>query len=307
DYKHWVKPKDDGAKRKKGPVLRAAAAASPWQKKLMGMAEGPLGPIKAYAIANQYLILGTSARVVKLAVRQTDPTQRSSSIEDKPDFQTVRKSIGAAPNEISAGYLDLRRIAELLYALGGATGAATDLPPADKIMAELTGLYWSTRREASGFTVEVASPVGLLPLSGAAMVGAFVAVMDAAAEAERVAHTQKLKTIWRGLETFATDFGRYPLKLSELHKVYVENIKIFLSPDQLKGEEPVNLLISADIDKKSGYKYVTGRSPVSASNTLIVYSGTPDSRGRHWCLYTSGQVGSVSAEGLAELLGKSRK
>jgi hypothetical protein len=215
--------------------------------------------------------------------------------------------VGTAPNEISAGYLDLRRIAELLYAVGGATGAAVDLPPADKVMSELTGMYWSTRREASGFTVEVASPVGMLPLTGAAGVGAFVGVMNAAAEAERVAHTKKLKTMWRGLETFATDFGRYPLKLSELHKVYVEDMDVFLRPDQQSGEEPVKLTITSEIDSKGGYKYITGRSPTSAANTLIVYSAVPDSRGRHWCLYTSGQVGSVSTEGLAELLGKSRK
>ncbi len=304
DFHHWVKPE----KKKTEVALPKTAAVTLWQKKVLNLGEGPMGPIKAYAIANQYVILGTSSLVVKRACRQTDAARRSSCIEDKPDFQTVRRSVGTAPNEISAGYLDLRRIAELLYALGGATGVATDLPPADKVMSELTGMYWSTRREASGFTVEVASPVGMLPLTGAAGIGAFVGIMNAAAEAERVAHTQKLKTIWRGLETFATDFGRYPLKLSELYKVYVEDKRVFLRPDQQKGDDAVKLdETSAEIDTKTGYKYITGRSPTSASNTLIVYAAAPDSRGRHWCLYTSGQVGSVSAEGLAELLGKNKK
>ncbi len=297
ELKHWVKP-DDTEK----PKVIISGPKMPWMKKAAEMVEGPLGPIKAYAIANQYVILGTSARVVKLAVRQTDPAVQSSCIEDKPDFRAARSSVGAAPNEIQSGYVDLRRLGELGYSLAGAAGTGVDLPPADKVLGELTGMFWSVRREASGISMEVRSPVGFLPLAGAGFMGAWVASMNAAARAEQVAHTRKLKACWRGLETFATDFGRYPLKPSELFKVYVEDSSNFLTPDQQQGDVPVRIKEAGDLNNKSGYSYVTGLSPNSAASTVIMYSAKTDSRGRHWCLFTSGKVRAEAPEGLKGLL-----
>jgi len=296
--KYWVRPESEGGK----PKVAISGPRMPWMKKAAAMAEGPLGPIKAYAIANQYVILGTSARVVKLAVRQTDPAVQSSCIEDKPDFRAVRSSVGAAPNEIQSGYLDLRRLAELCYSLAGAAGVGAELPPADKVLGELTGMFWSVRREASGISMEVSSPTGMLPLAGAGFMGAWVGAMNAAAQAERVAHTRKLKACWRGLETFATDFGRYPLKPSELFKVYVEDSRNFVTPDQEQAEMPVRIKEAADLNTKSGYSYVSGLSPNSTATTVIMYSARTDSRGRHWCLFTSGKVRAVAPDELKGML-----
>jgi Protein of unknown function (DUF3352) len=297
--KYWVKSTKDG----EGVKTSTDALAMPWKKKLAEMNQGPLGPIKAYAIANQYIILGTSARVVKLAVRQTDPARQSSCIEDKPDFREGRQSVGAAPNEISSGYLDLRRVAELCYSVSGVAGLGTELPPADKVLAELSGVFWSVRREKAGISVEVRSPVGMLPLSGAGVIGGWVAAMNAAAARERAAHSGKLKAIWRGMETFATDFGRYPLKPSELFKVYVENSGNFLTPDQEAADVKVRIKKASDLNTKSGYRYVTGLRPNSVAEMVMMYSVKTDARGKHWCLFSSGKVEALGAEKLKQLLG----
>lgn len=274
--------------------------------KLAGKSPGFMGPFKAYALAGRYIIMGTSARVVKLAVRQTNPARQGSCIKDKPDFEAVRAKLGTAKNEISMGYLDLRRGGELLYSLAGILGKGLELPPADKVLAELSGMAWSVHRDVSrgraGLIIDLHSPVGLLPLSAGLGLGGWVKAMNDAAAAEEEAHTRKLKAVWRGLETFATDFGRYPIKLAELYKIYVPNNKDFLTPQQEAAK--VKITKSKEVDANTGYRYVTGRSPNSAANSVVMYSIKPNARGWHWCLFANGTVNHVDAKGLPALLGK---
>jgi len=303
--KFWIKPPKKAGKT--AAPLSVPKLSLPGFEKLKE--KGPLGgPFKAYALANRYLILGTSARVVKMAVRQTDPDRQSSCIKDKPDYDAARAKLDTSKQEVSLGYADLRRGGELLYAAGGFLGKDVDLPPADKVLGELSGAVWSVRREKSpartGLTVEVHSPVGMLPLSAGAGLRGWVEAMKAAAQREETAHTYKLKAVWRGLETFATDFGRYPIKLSELYKVYVADSSNFLTLEQ--EEAKVKITKAAEVNTKTGYRYVTGRSPNAVANTVVMYSAKADARGVHWCLFSDGRVGAVTAEKLAKRLGKKK-
>jgi hypothetical protein len=66
---------------------------------------------------------------------------------------------------------------------------------------------------------------------------------------------------------------------------------------------PVRIQEAGDLNSKTGYKYVSGLSPNSASSTVIMYSARRDSRGRHWVLFTSGRVRPVQAASLKQMLG----
>jgi hypothetical protein len=307
--KFWSPPEDDAGVA--GPLspmagMAGMAASMPGLRKLLEASKCPLGLVQAYAVAGSYVVFGTSQRIVKLAVRQTDPVGRSSCIEDKPDFKEAREILGRAPGEIRMTYVDLRRFGEMLFAMGSLGAGAEDMPPMDKVVAQLGGMLVSVRREDSGVTVEVCSPVGMMPLVGAGTVGGYVWALDARASREAARHTDSLKTIWRGLEIFATDFNRYPLKPSELFGAYVEDTGCFVTPEQQSDDVPVKIATAEDVNTKSGYAYLPGRSPNAAANILIMYSLRPDSRGRHWCLFTNGRVAPVSAEGLKGLLERSR-
>jgi hypothetical protein len=268
----------------------------------------PLGirllQLGAYAIQGQCIIMGSSPRAVKMAVRQMDPAQHTSSILDKADFKAARSVLGAPANELSHGYLDLRRVGELLYAVAGASGRFADLPPADRVLEDMTGMVWSLRSEKQGVSVEVVSPVGLLPLTGALLAHGSLEARDAAAAAEQAAQAGKLKAIWRGMELFSTEFGRYPLNLSELFPTYVADGAIFLTPEQEGSEaKPTK---AEEVELKTGYRYVSGRAPNSVGTALLVYSGKPTVRGTHWCLLVNGKVFDVPANRLAEMIGTKR-
>jgi hypothetical protein len=259
-----------------------------------------LAEFGAYAVHGQCVILGTSARIVKMAVRQRDPAQHTSSLVDKADFKSARVVLGAPANEVSYGYLDLHRAGEMFYSLAG---AALELPPADRVLDELSGMAWSLRREKQGISVEVVSPVGLMPLGVAMLAKGTLDAVDAAAAAERAAHTAKLKAIWRGMELFSTEFGRYPLNLSELYPTYVPNAATFLTPEQEAGETKVTIARAEEVDARTGYRYMSGRASNAVGTTVLVYSAKPTVRGTHWCLLVSGKVSEVPAKGLAELVG----
>ena len=271
---------------------------------LDGGAPTALTSFKAYAVFGQNVILGTSFRAVKMAMRQKDPAQHTSSILDKPDFKAARSALGGAPaNELSYGYADLHRVGEVLYALVGASGQFTELPPADRVLEEMTGMAWSLRREKQGVSVEVFSPVGLLPLSAAVFAEATLDAVDAAAVRERERHEAKLKAIWRGMELFATEFGRYPLGLSELYPTYVPNASCFLTPDQEDGEAKITIAKAEEVEAKTDYRYISGRAPNSVGSTLLIYAAKPNARGKHWCLFVNGKVRDVEAKVMAETLG----
>ena len=307
--KYWEKPKERSVRRPVG--------LPPWQERFEEMAANPAGPIKAFAISGKDIILGSSLRGVKMAVRQKDRLLRSSSILDKPDFKSARELMDSA-GEVSSGYLDLQRFGELLYSLAGmAAGAGLNinLPPAEIVLDELGGLTWSVCRKEKGMVVEVLSPVGLIPLAGAGTLGGWLAGVHAQAAHQQREHTRKLKTIWRGLETFATDFRRYPLNLAELYPVHVEDISNFVTPTQEKQDPPVKLGSTLEIGEKSGYVYVSGRRPNAAGDNVIVYAAEPDARGFHWCLFSSGMVTNgynqgargITPEVLNELLAKRKR
>jgi len=260
--------------------------------------------INAYAIHGQCVILGSSPRVVKLALRQRDPAQHTSSILDKADFKSARKILGPhQANELSCSYLDLHRVGELLYAAAGASGDIPDLPPADRVLDDMTGMTWVVRQEKQGVSVEVLSPVGLMPLSAAAMAKSALDTIDAMAVAEQLAHTAKLKAIWRGMELFATEFGRYPLSLGELFPAYAKTGALFLTPEQESGEDKVVIEKAEEVEGKTGYRYISGRTPNSEGASLLLYSVKPTVRGTHWCLLANGKVREVSTKVLADMLG----
>jgi hypothetical protein len=237
-----------------------------------------------------------------MAVRQKDPTQHTSSLADKPDFKEARVVLGTPASEVAYGYVDLHRVGELLYALAGTSGHAADLPPADKALDEITGLAWSVRREKNVVSVEVFSPVGMIPLAAAGFAEGWLNRLDAEAAAERQAHTAKLKAVWRGMELFSTEFGRYPLSFSELYPTYVPAGSTFLTPEQEKLDPKATIAEAKDIDAKSGYRYVSGRAPNAVGNTILAYSVKPTVRGTHWCLYVNGKVLEVPGKVLADTL-----
>ncbi len=257
----------------------------------------------AYAVLGTDVIIGTSARAVKMSVRQRDPAQHTSNILDKADLKAARAVLGSPANELSYGYMDLHRIGEIAYSLAGASGAFSELPPIDRVLDEVTGLTWSLRREKKGVSVEVISSVGLMPLATALLAKGTLDAIDAEAAAERAANTAKLKAIWRGMELFSTEFGRYPLNLSELYPTYVTEPDVFLTPRQQEADDKVAISKAEEVDVKSGYRYVPGRTPNAVGNTLLLYSIKPNAAGRHWCLFVNGAVRDVPAEGLANLIG----
>lgn len=277
----------------------SGAKLPPLVRKLMGMGSGPLGPIKACAFAGNMVILGTGERAVRMAVRQNDPTQRASCILDRPEYKSAREALGSPAGEFSFGFLDLRRVAEAISSLAGASARAA--PPV-KAIGELGCLAYSQRREPNGISEEVYSPVGVLPALGTAAVWGGLAGIEARAERDRLSHEEKLKTIWRGLQLFATDFGRYPLSLSELYPNYVRDLKAFLTPDQERQDPPVAIAGAEDIDAKTGYSYVSALKLGASGASVQVYATKPSAGSIHWCLLVNGKVGSVSAACLKDVL-----
>ena len=77
----------------------------------------------------------------------------------------------------------------------------------------------------------------------------------------------KLTSIGVALQLYATDFDRFPMSLSELYAdEYLPSLKAFEAPG---GKAAVKT--KDDIDTRSDYVYVPGLTPVSLSDSIIVY------------------------------------
>ncbi|MHC4503934.1 MAG: hypothetical protein ACYTFI_11565, partial [Planctomycetota bacterium] len=110
-------------------------------------------------------------------------------------------------------------------------------------------------------------PVG--PVTGAVieLVAALQAKATAKAPTTTAGDEANLRMIGVGVQLYATDFDRFPSRLSELHDEYVGSLAYFNSPGG-KGE----VRTKDDVDAKSDYVYVRGLRPTDLSSMIVAYT-----------------------------------
>jgi len=110
-------------------------------------------------------------------------------------------------------------------------------------------------------------PVG--PVTGAAieLLAALQAKATSKAPTTPAGDAANLARIGVGVQLYATDFDRFPSRLSELHDEYVGSLVYFNSPGG-KGQ----VKTKDDVDAKSDYVYVRGLRPTDLSSMIVAYT-----------------------------------
>ena len=93
-----------------------------------------------------------------------------------------------------------------------------------------------------------------------------------------------MKFIGVGLQLYAADADRFPLKLSDLWKEYVSREGRFVRPGSTKTLNGAN-----DIDNLGDYAYVPGYTPTDLGDRILVYERVPGDKGR-FALFLNGRV-----------------
>jgi hypothetical protein len=217
-------------------------------------------------------MVASSRRAIEKAIRQR--SLRPSSLREKEDF--VRCLGGLKPRRTSILYVDSKRLVEafrepIIAPIGasfptGFEGSAV----ASALERHLFGLGVVSGESAQSAFMESCGPVG--PVTGAGL-GAVALLQNAFGESSADApkrDAENLARIGVALHLYATDFDRFPSRMSELYDEYMSDLKYFMAPG---GERDVRS--KDDIDAHCDYVYVRGLAPTDLSDSIIAYSKEP--------------------------------
>ncbi|MBN1809495.1 MAG: DUF3352 domain-containing protein [Planctomycetes bacterium] len=243
--------------------------------------KGPLATLNytpGFAIDGKYLIAGSSTDAIRKAIRQ-NRFAGSSSIQQSTSFKLAT---GDMPQNLnSLFYLDLGRAVDMGYntllpvlsqmpqmqkSLSFITTADTSrLPTPESVTQHLVPVAIGTRLDNTTLYIDAYSPTGTLTI-GLAML-AKIAVGKSGAGPGPEATETNIRKLGVALHEYAADFDRFPIALSELFPIYVQNLEYFTSPSgkrEVTGRE--------HIDSRGDFVYVTGVQLNDLSDTIVCYS-----------------------------------
>jgi hypothetical protein len=248
---------------------------------------------------HEFLLIASGRRALRKAIRQ--PDFEKSCLAEKEDFKRCLGNV--RPRWTSAVYAGAPYILELLRGSmsggsGGVEGKSLSDSEVAAIAPHLFGLGVVSDRSANVSFRESYGPVG--PATGATI--RFVAALQAEAASKApksaTADAANLATIGVGLQLYATDFDRFPSRLSELHDEYIRSLDYFNSPGgkgQVKAKD--------DIDTKSDYVYVRGVRPTDLSGMIVAYTKKHVQGGRgRYVLFLDGRVVDLRETGFQSAL-----
>ena len=234
-------------------------------------------------IDGNFLVFGTSVDAVRKAVRQ-HRFAGSSSIQQSTNFKLAT---GDLPQNINTlFFFDVGRGVDLFYNVGlplisqmniSAPGSQAmvgdvsiaNMPSPESISQHLVPIAMSTRLEDSSLYVDSFSPTGVLSLALLMLGQATDTITTANVAASNAVTADNMRKMGLALHQYAADFDRFPLALSELYPLYVEEqgFSPFMSPS---GKKEVNS--RDDIDTRSDFVYVPGVRLNDQSDTIIAYT-----------------------------------
>jgi hypothetical protein len=234
-------------------------------------------------IDGNFLVFGTSVDAVRKAVRQ-HRFAGSSSIQQSTNFKLAT---GDLPQNINTlFFFDVGRGVDLFYNVGlplisqmnlSAPGSQAmvgdvslaNMPSPESISQHLVPIAISTRLEDSSLYIDSFSPTGVLSLALLMLGQATDTITTANVAASNAVTADNMRKMGLALHQYAADFDRFPLALSELYPLYVEEqgFSPFMSPS---GKKEVNS--RDDIDTRSDFVYVPGVRLNDQSDTIIAYT-----------------------------------
>jgi len=235
------------------------------------------------AIDGNFLVFGTSVDAVRKAIRQ-HRFAGSSSIQQSSNF---KMATGDLPQNINTlFFFDVGRGVDLFYnvalplisqmnvtasgvqAIAGEASMA-NMPSPESISQHLVPVAMSTRLDDSSLYIDAFSPTGVLSLALLMLGQATDTISTANIAASNAITADNMRKMGLALHQYAADFDRFPLALSELYPLYVEEqgFSPFMSST---GKHEVNT--RDDIDTRSDFVYVPGVRLNDQSDSIMAYT-----------------------------------
>ena len=240
-------------------------------------------------VGRSIFVVASSRRALEKAIRQR--SFRPSSLREKEDY--VRCLGGLRPQRTSMLYVDAKRCIEairnpIVTPVGMTVRGLGGSDVVGALERNIFGLGVVSGGSGESVFVESCGPVG--PMTGAG-IGALALLQNAFGESSALApakDAENLSRIGVALQLYATDFDRFPARLSELYDEYMDDLKYFMAPGEKRDVKSKD-----DIDARCDYVYVRGLSPLDLSDSIIAYSRKPlqgaRGEGRN-VLYLNGKV-----------------
>lgn len=230
-------------------------------------------------------LVASSRRALEKAIRQQ--VHGRSVLTEKPDF--ARCVGGLRTKRTTLFYVDLKAaLGSLAGDIPTAVGPAVRGPLAGSagmgsIVSHVFGFAGVVDSMRSGVSMDFHGPLGPVTAIGLSSLGR---LGEGGGPPPIEEDQEKLRAIGVALHLYATDFDRFPTMLSELYNEYLQEMSAFESPS---GRHAVKT--KDDIDTKSDYVYVSGRSPMDLSDLVVAYGRKHifSGRGRN-VLYLDGRV-----------------
>jgi hypothetical protein len=228
-----------------------------------------LMPDVAYSKVGDMFLLATSKRGLEKAIRQYQ--HKRASLLEKPDF--TRCTAALRPRRTSLLYADTKGLVELLtgsiptYVGDPLEGPLKGRAEAELASAHLFGFGAVADNSATIDTQESYGPLGPVTGGALAVLSSMRETEDGGSGSTGEGSRDNLTRIGVSLQLYATDFDRFPLVLSELYvEPYLMDLRAYEAP---AGKHAVKT--KDDIDTRSDYVYVSGLTPISLSDSIIVY------------------------------------
>lgn len=228
----------------------------------------------AYTVSGETLVMGSSRRAVLKAIRQRELAQ--SSLERDPRFMSLTGVLRARKTFLA--YADPGRVlsyfAGAVPALDGDRPYEGPLAKSDFARAaaeHFGGLALAADLSSASRDVESLGPLGPFTALGLVAARGWSAGTSAEKDTWVDQDAANLRRIGVGLHLYATDFDRFPTKLSELFAgSYGVELRTFVAPGSA-----TSIPSAEEIDARGDYVYVPGLSPLGLSGAVVVYGREP--------------------------------
>jgi len=227
-----------------------------------------------YAVSGDTLVIASSRRALEKAIRQQE--QGRSALDADPGFAASTAKF--QPQKTLILYAALGRILGMLAEKEIPSGLDSPYPgpltgreDVAAAMPHLFGMAVAVDSSGQVKTCESHGPLGPLTSAGALALAWLGSKLPSDVEGLRTYSAANLARVGVALHLYATDFDRFPVKLSELCPGYIQQPSMFKSKGDIKQE---------DIDEKSDFVYVGGLAPMDLSDTIIVYDREPVQAGK---------------------------
>ena len=277
-----------------------------------------LGPLPAaYALLENYFVLGTDATAVKSVV---DARRSGVSLAANPAFRSAMGGVGEGAH---VAYLDIGSAMPLLLSAISrfATEWSDEAPdiesPTWVVMGKLlmsplltnAVLAFSAIGDEGSVTFRgystITGPHRMFATSGILAGMLLPALMRARESAHRAACMNNLKQLAMAEKMYAADHDeKFSEKLSDLYPEYVNNFAVFLCPSHREQSVPSK----EDIDEQTSYILRTGLTEASPADEVMIYEESWNHRGDGGnAAFVDGHVRWLSASELERIIQKDQE